>query len=990
MKKFTLLIASFVCAIGFSQTGSLTNWADSNPDQLQTQINTQAEANTPIVLTGNENYLSGEVSYSELENSSTVNRTPITSNRRTLVSNNQRNGGTATFTVLADFQAACSGTLVSENFDGGPGGITACGPIASSAGDGCFPAGELEEGFEITASNGTDVIFIEAGAIGNTSTLMGANTFLESTIITFTGPDDVNSVGMDIWNNSDPDTTYDVYDTGGVLMDSYNLNNPSNTENFYGIMTDYAIGHIEIRGANDSGELFGNFLFGDCSGGSGGGCTAGVFTDRAAFDAEAGALPLEDFDGGPGALSGCGLIIDEVGDGTCFAAGEILPGIQVTSNNAAGGQTVYIHPNDGFGNTIPMVGSNTFTDYTIINFPNGDVNSIGFEVITLLSAGNVDIRIFGTGGLIETQTVATPIPESFWGYISDETIVSIEIEDMTGANVELVGNFAFGECSGGEPGGCDVEEDFEAGLPAGWSTVVNSGSCDFASSSVMSGGTDFPTLAMTYDDDACGDNGENNNISVLSDVYDVSGATAASIGYDYGFVSVGAGDSFTVEVYDGAAWQQVAFYDATVDPTPETFDVLAMANADFQVRWTYDDATSWAWSAGVDNFCLTFDVPAPPTCDESADFEAGLPAGWSTVINTGNCDWMNSSVMAGGTDFPTLAMTFDDDDACGEGQGAPASNVSILSDVYNTNGATTATLGYDYAFVSIGSGDYLEVEVYDGAAWQQVAFYDATVDPTAESMDVLAYANADFQVRWTYDDAADWAWSAGVDNFCLSHDGGGSTGVENDLCGDALPVECGETVSGDTTDATDSDQPGTCDTDLGVAPGVWYTLTIPADGDYNVTADTFGSAYDTKLGVFSGDCGALVCVAGNDDAGGVLQSEVLFVGAAGETYSLYVTGWGGNAGAYDLNVACVIILATSDNTIEGFSFYPNPSSDVINLSSQDNIERVAIYNILGQKVVDQNINATSSQLDVANLVTGTYLMEVSVDGKTATYKVIKN
>ena len=84
-----------------------------------------------------------------------------------------------------------------------------------------------------------------------------------------------------------------------------------------------------------------------------------------------------------------------------------------------------------------------------------------------------------------------------------------------------------------------------------------------------------------------------------------------------------------------------------------------------------------------------------------------------------------------------------------------------------------------------------------------------------------------------------------------------------------------------------------------------------------------------------------------------------------------------------------IELGLADATIEGFTFYPNPSSDVINLTATENIETIAIYNLLGQKVIDQNINATSSQLDVTNLVTGTYFMEVSADGKTAWHKVIK-
>lgn len=233
MKKFTLLIALFVCAIGFSQTGSLTNWADSNPSQLQTET---------------------------------------TSNRRTLVSSSERNDATVTFTLLADFLAACTDPLTSEDFSNGPGGApTVCGPVVSSAGDGCFPAGELEDGFDIQCSNATDVIYIDGGVIGNTSVLMGANTFLEFTIINFTGADDVFSVGMDIWNNSDPDTDYRVYDTGGVLVETFGLNNTVATENFFGIMTDYAIGHIEIEGLNGSGELYGNFLFGDCGGSSGGG-----------------------------------------------------------------------------------------------------------------------------------------------------------------------------------------------------------------------------------------------------------------------------------------------------------------------------------------------------------------------------------------------------------------------------------------------------------------------------------------------------------------------------------------------------------------------------------------------------------------------------------------------------------------------------------------------------------------------------------------------
>jgi hypothetical protein len=50
---------------------------------------------------------------------------------------------------------------------------------------------------------------------------------------------------------------------------------------------------------------------------------------------------------------------------------------------------------------------------------------------------------------------------------------------------------------------------------------------------------------------------------------------------------------------------------------------------------------------------------------------------------------------------------------------------------------------------------------------------------------------------------------------------------------------------------------------------------------------------------------------------------------------------------------------------------------------------VVIYTILGQKVIDQNIGATTSQLNVSNLSTGAYLMKVVSEGQTGTYRLIK-
>lgn len=123
----------------------------------------------------------------------------------------------------------------------------------------------------------------------------------------------------------------------------------------------------------------------------------------------------------------------------------------------------------------------------------------------------------------------------------------------------------------------------------------------------------------------------------------------------------------------------------------------------------------------------------------------------------------------------------------------------------------------------------------------------------------------------------------------------------NDLCTGALPIACGQTISGTTASATADAVAGTCVTALNTAPGVWYTFA--GDGS-TTTLSLCGSSYDTKIGVFSGSCGALTCVTGNDDFCG-LQSQVSFTANVGTTYYVLVTGFGTNSGNFTLVRSCV-------------------------------------------------------------------------------------
>lgn len=112
---------------------------------------------------------------------------------------------------------------------------------------------------------------------------------------------------------------------------------------------------------------------------------------------------------------------------------------------------------------------------------------------------------------------------------------------------------------------------------------------------------------------------------------------------------------------------------------------------------------------------------------------------------------------------------------------------------------------------------------------------------------------------------------------------------------DAVPFG----ATGDTTAATlERGEPLDC---FGESGSIWFKYTAAESG--TLTADTFGSGYDTVLGVYTGRrVNALTLVDCNDDAQD-LQSQVVFEATAGETYDFRVSGFSnGSSGNVTFNL----------------------------------------------------------------------------------------
>tara|TARA_R110000850_G_scaffold203228_1_gene329429 strand:- start:33576 stop:37487 length:3912 start_codon:yes stop_codon:yes gene_type:complete len=286
------------------------------------------------------------------------------------------------------------------------------------------------------------------------------------------------------------------------------------------------------------------------------------------------------------------------------------------------------------------------------------------------------------------NTITVYVTDEGGNVVSCESIVTVE--DNIAPEIVCIG-------AGGL---MIVSEDFEAGLPAGWSAVTNSGPCDWENGDLPWAAYQFGSNGMIFNDDACGSGAAASNVTLLSDVYDTSNATSIDLTYDVAYRHLGS-SSFTVEVFDGSTWQNVATYNANTNTTTEgPFDLLAFANSNFQVRYTYDDGGgSWAWGAGVDNFLLEYETPAGVIPQYFLDMngEVTVPITDLYTSATDNCSVVVSAGGATGGTPEVLTTGF----AGGNGN---------FGNFFDINALETITINsFD---LNLDTGANLDIEIY--------------------------------------------------------------------------------------------------------------------------------------------------------------------------------------------------------------------------------------------------------------------------------------
>lgn len=119
----------------------------------------------------------------------------------------------------------------------------------------------------------------------------------------------------------------------------------------------------------------------------------------------------------------------------------------------------------------------------------------------------------------------------------------------------------------------------------------------------------------------------------------------------------------------------------------------------------------------------------------------------------------------------------------------------------------------------------------------------------------------------------------------------------------------------------------------------------------------------------------------NPNAGSI---PIIYAHGSSSTYAYH----GGTRGFTLIGVT----LSTKVDELLSFSISPNPSSDLINIKLPSDTEtaKVAIFDYTGRLLNTKNVSSTSKIIDVSNLATGTYFIQINSGNKIGMQRFIKN
>jgi len=526
--------------------------------------------------------------------------------------------------------------------------------------------------------------------------------------------------------------------------------------------------------------------------------------------------------------------------------------------------------------------------------------------------------------------------------------------------------------------GSTIPDDWVTGTDADGGQTWTFGSGEMPGSSGV-GSADFPTNAAIFDDDASGDDGNHdksyllfpNTIGAvdLTDYLDMQ----ITLEYEYALNTLDpADDTLELFISNGeGGFILVKSYGVDTDITLDSVDVTqlladnpGMDVTNFFFKFVYDDIDSdYSWGAGVDNVRLiAVEAPDNDLCENATPLTVGTEFGQYDVEGT---------LLGSSAELHTWV------------------DVWYSVEVPSTGGFIVETA---QAPESVMNDTWMEVHSGSCGSLSLITFSDddgeglfSKITVTGETPGDVLYVHV----------GKDGAYSGQLDSFLVS---AYAIPPANDECVDAIELDVEYNIAsyedatptaGTIYGSTDSGiEAETCDGWTGTADDdVWYSFVANSE----VISITLEDTFDGIVNLFEGSCGGLTLI-GCKDSGANPQIDMTDL-TVGEEYFIRVFSYSSSPQINnDFNIAVWsegFGVGIADTLIDGFNMYPNPVKDVLNLTAQNKIDFVSIYNLVGQEVLTVLPNTTETQVDMSNLPVGAYIVKVQAGSQLGSYNLIK-
>lgn len=238
--------------------------------------------------------------------------------------------------------------------------------------------------------------------------------------------------------------------------------------------------------------------------------------------------------------------------------------------------------------------------------------------------------------------------------------------------------------------------------------------------------------------------------------------------------------------------------------------------------------------------------------------------------------------------------------------GSPsACGQSIDNDSWMRFIAGSTNVEMDFTVNTCSNGNGVQLAVFSGTCGALTLIPSSCVNPspTPNSGTTGTWNFSGLTIGNTYYIRID-GYAADLCGYSFTPISGVVITPPNDSCFNAIPLICGGSDTASNILATANDAPIGCVGGGTPSKGVWYKF-VGNGQSTTITTDNTTTNFDTEINIFTGTCGAITCVGGDDDSGSGATSTYTFNATNGTTYYIYVDGKGTAQGQFKISLSCV-------------------------------------------------------------------------------------